>query len=106
MATVTVCHFLHRLDSPTPLALPSGIIPVSSWASDLNFLIYKREPNATVDVKAPCDQEFKLVYVGLLSLMLISAGCSKFDQGLMLGDQLIDWLCLLTPARPSGSSLC
>lgn len=64
------------------------------------------EPNATVDVKAPCDQEFKLVYVGLLLLMLISAGCSKFDQGLVLGDQSIDWFRLLTPARPSGSSLC
>lgn len=76
-ATEAVCHFLHTLGIPTHPALPSGTLPVSSWASDLVSLSTKRGPYAIVDVKVLCDRESKLVHVGLLSRMLFAAGCSR-----------------------------
>ena len=60
---------------------------------------------AVVDVKVLCDHESRLVSVGLLSLMLFAACCSKSAQELLLSDRWTDWL-RLAPARPSVSSLC
>lgn len=40
-ATEAVCHFSHRLGALTHPVLPSGILLVSSWASDFSCLIYK-----------------------------------------------------------------
>lgn len=60
---------------------------------------------AVADVKVLCDHESRLVSVGLLSLMLFSACCSKLAQELLLSDCWTDWL-LRAPASPSVSSLC